>query len=74
MCRIYLYREIQFREIPLWQNKKSPESGDFGAIFGWTGTVPMGGECAQTGVFLAATGAVCEDGVELVCVQLLYRE
>ena len=24
-------------------------------------------ECAQTGAFLAATGAVCGDGVELVC-------
>ena len=33
-----------------------------------------GGECAQTGVFLAATGAVCEDGVELACVQLLAGE
>ena len=27
----------------------------------------------QTGAFLAATGAVCGDGVELVCVQLLAR-
>ena len=31
-------------------------------------------ECAQTGAFLAATGAVCGDGVELVCVQLLAGE
>ena len=31
-------------------------------------------ERAQTGAFLAATGAVCGDGVELVCVQLLAGE
>ena len=46
----------------------------FGAVFGWTGTVPMRCERAQTGAFLAATGAVCGDGVELVCVQLLAGE
>ena len=34
----------------------------------------MGGECAQTGVFLAATGAVYGGGVELVCIQLLAGE
>ena len=39
--------------------QKSPESGDFGAVFGWTGTVPMRCERAQTGAFLAVTGAVC---------------
>ena len=54
--------------------QKSPESEDFGAVFGWTGTVPMWCERAQTGAFLAVTGAVYGDGVELVCVQLLARE
>ena len=31
-------------------------------------------ELAQTRAFLAATGAVCGDGVELACVQLLAGE
>ena len=51
--------------------QESPKGGKFGAVFGWTGTVSMRCERAQTGAFLAATGAVCGDGVELVCVQLL---
>ena len=38
------------------------------------GTAPMRCERAQTGALLAATGAVCGDGVELVCVQLLAGE
>ena len=41
------------------------------AVFDWTATAPIGCERAQTGAFLAATGAVCEDGVEGGCVQLL---
>ena len=44
--------------------QKSPESGEFWVVLGWTSTTPMHRECAQTGVFLAATGAVCGDGVE----------
>ena len=54
--------------------QKNPGSGDFGAVFGGTAIAPMRCERAQTGAFLAATGAVCEDGVELVCVQLLAGE
>ena len=54
--------------------QKSPESGEFRVVLGWTSTTPMHRECAQTGAFLAATGAVCGDGVELVCVQLLAGE
>ena len=38
--------------------KKSPESGKFGAVFGWMSTAPTRCERAQTGAFLAATGAV----------------
>ena len=38
--------------------QKSPESGEFRVVFGWTSTTPMRCECAQTGAFLAATGAV----------------
>ena len=53
---------------------KSLKCGEFGAVFGWTATAPTRCECAQTGAFLAATGAVCGDGVELACVQLLYKE
>ena len=41
------------------------------AVFDWTATAPTRCERAQTGAFLAVTGAVCGDGVELVCVQLL---
>ena len=62
------------QEKPFFGKKKSPKSGDFRAAFDWTVTAPIGCECAQTGAFLAVTGAVCEDGVEMVCVQLLYRE
>ena len=54
--------------------KKSPESGDFGAIFDWEGNAPTRCECAPKRAFLAATGAVCGDCVELACVQLLARE
>ena len=53
---------------------KSLKCGEFGAVFGWTATAPMHSERAQTGAFLAVTGAVCGDGVELVRVQLLARE
>ena len=54
--------------------EKSPKGREFGAIFGWEGTAPTRCERAQTGAFLAATGAVCGDCVELACVQLLARE
>ena len=69
-------QDLPVQENPVQVNavvvkQKSPESGDFGAAFGWTGTVPMHRECAQTGALLVATGAVCGDGVELVFVQLL---
>ena len=53
---------------------KSLKDGEFGAVFGWTSTTPMRCERAQTEAFLAATGAVCGDGVEWVCVQLLAGE
>ena len=62
------------QEKPFFGKKKSPKSGDFRAAFDWTVTAPIGCECAQTGAFLAVTGAVCRDGVELACVQLLARE
>ena len=55
-------------------NKKIPGKRGFWAIFGWMSTAPTRCERAQTGAFLAVTEAVCGDGVELVCVQLLYRE
>ena len=62
------------QEKPFFGKKKSPKSGDFRAAFDWTATAPIGYERAQTGAFLTVTGAVCEDGVELACVQLLARE
>ena len=55
--------------------QKSPESGEFRVVLGWASTTTsMHRERAQTGAFLAATGAVCRDGVELACVQLLAGE
>ena len=54
--------------------QKSPESGEFRVVLGWTSTTPMHRECAQTEASLAVTGVVCGDGVELACVQLLARE
>ena len=62
------------QEKPFFGKKKSPESGEFRVALGWTSTTPMHRECAQTGAFLTVTGAVCGDGVELVRVQLLYKE
>ena len=56
--------EKPVQEKPFLGKKKSPKSGDFRAVFDWTATAPIGCECAQTGAFLAATGAVCGDGVE----------
>lgn len=52
------------QEKPFLDKKKSPKNGDFRAVFDWTATAPIGCECAQTGAFLAAIGAVCGDGVE----------
>ena len=54
--------------------QKSPESGEFRVVFGWTSTTPMQCKRARTEAFLAATGAACGDGVELACVQLLAGE
>ena len=51
--------------------KKAPKAGNLGRYLAGRVPRPMRCERAQTGAFLAATGAVCEDGVELVCVQLL---
>ena len=62
------------QEKPFFGKKKFPKSGGFRAVFDWTATAPIGCELPQTGAFLAATGAVCEDGVELACVQLLAGE
>ena len=80
----YLFSYLFVQDLPVQGNpvqvnavvvkQKSPESGNFTAIFGRTSTTPMRCECAQTETFLAVTGAVCEDGVELVCVQLLAGE
>lgn len=69
-------RDFPVQENPVQVNavvvkQKSPESGEFMVVLGWTSTTPMHRECAQTGAFLAVTGAVCKDGVELACVQLL---
>ena len=44
--------------------QKSPESGEFRVVLGWTRTTPMHRECAQTGAFLTVTGAVYGNGVE----------
>ena len=54
--------------------KKAPKAGNLGRYLAGQATVSMRCERAQTGAFLAATGAVCGDGVELVCVQLLAGE
>jgi len=54
--------------------KKSPESGEFGVVFGWTDTAPMRFECAQARAFLAVTGAVCGNVAGWVCIQLLAGE
>ena len=80
----YLFSYLFVQDLPVQGNpvqvnavvvkQKSQESGDFRAVFDWTATAPIGCELPQTEAFLAVTGAVCGDGVELVCVQLLYRE
>ena len=62
------------QEKPFLSKKKFPESGGFRAVFDWTATAPIGCKRAQAEAFLAVTGAVCEDGVELACVQLLAGE
>ena len=51
--------------------KKAPKAGNLGWYMAGRASVLTLCERAQTGAFLAATGAVCGDGVELVCVQLL---
>ena len=70
----YLFSYLFVLDLPVQGNpvqvnavvvkQKSPESGEFRVVFGWTGTTPMRCECAQTGAFLAVTGVVCGDGVE----------
>ena len=54
--------------------QKSPESGEFRVVLGWTSTTPVHRECAQTGASLAVTGAVCGNVAGWVCIQLLARE
>jgi len=44
------------------------------AVFDWTATAPIGCEHAQTGAFLAVTGAVCGNVAGWVCIQLLAGE
>lgn len=44
--------------------QKSPESGEFMVVLGWTSTTPMHRERAQTGAFFAAMGAVCRSAAE----------
>ena len=53
---------------------KSLKDGEFGVVYGWTSTAPIQCEPAQTGAFFAATGVVCGNGVEWVCIQLLAGE
>ena len=62
------------QEKPFLGKKKSPKSGDFRAAFDWTATAPIGCERAQTGAFLALTGAVCGNVAGWVCIQLFARE
>ena len=62
------------QEKPFFGKKKSPKSGDFRAAVDWTVTAPIGCECAQTGAFLTATGAVCGNVAGWVCIQLFARE
>ena len=54
--------------------KKAPKAGNLGRYMAGRASMPTLCERAQTGAFLAATGAVCGDCVELACVQLLARE
>ena len=54
--------------------KKASKMGNLGRYMAGRASVLTRRERAQTGAFLAATGAVCGDGAELVCVQLLARE
>ena len=39
--------------------KKAPKAGNLGRYLAGPSTAPIGCERAQTGAFLAATGAVC---------------
>ncbi len=54
--------------------KKAPKAGNLGWYMAGRASVLTLCERAQTEAFLAATGVVCGDGVELACVQLLARE
>ena len=54
--------------------QKAPKAGNLGRYMAGRASVLTLCERAQTRAFLAATGAVCGDGVELVCVQLLAGE
>ena len=80
----YLFSYLFVLDLPVQGNpvqvnavvvkQKSPESGEFRVVFGWTGTTPMRCECAQTGAFLAVTGVVCGGMAwSSACVQLLAR-
>ena len=80
----YLFSYLFVQDLPVQGNpvqvnavvvkQKSPESGEFRVVLGWTGTAATQCKRAQTEALLAATGAVCGDGVELACVQLLAGE
>ena len=54
--------------------KKAPKAGNLGWYMAGRASVLTRRERAQARAFLAVTGAVCGDGVELACVQLLYKE
>ena len=54
--------------------KKASKMGNLGRYMAGRASVLTRRERAQTRAFLAATGAVCGDGVELACVQLLAGE
>ena len=70
----YLFSYLFVQDLPVQGNpvqvnavvvkQKSLESGEFRVVFGWTSTTPMRCECAQTGAFLAAAGAVCGSAAE----------
>ena len=68
---------------PVWEKpaqekpflgKKAPKAGILGRYLTERVLAPMHRECAQTGAFLATTGAVCGNVAGWVCIQLLAGE
>ena len=54
--------------------KKASKMGNLGRYMAGRASVLTRRERAQTGAFLAATGAVCGNVAGWVCIQLLARE